>query len=97
MTKRYYAASLKGDEAKAIDNVFYFDSESLRQEWLSEGSIECVTLYSKTVTKRLLKTHPPVHVTMELVGIFGTDTRGWYYHPNVNDTLTQESLTIEQD
>ena len=36
MTRRYCAATLKGDEIKAIDTVFSFDYYSQRKQWLTE-------------------------------------------------------------
>ena len=36
MTKRYYAATLKGDEIKTIENVFSFEIYSQRKQWLTE-------------------------------------------------------------
>lgn len=60
MTKRcYYAATLRGTNPGAIDEVYSFDYYSQREQWITEDENR-VKLLSK-----LAKKHTPIEVTFE--------------------------------
>jgi len=87
MTRRYYAATLKGDEIKAVDTVFSFDYFSQREQWITENYFP--EGQRVKIDSRIAKKHEQVKVTFENTAkLCGAKIWAWVYDGKA-DWLTQ--------
>ena len=59
MAKRYYAVELRGTDPACIKTVYEFDSESIREDWISEV-YENMKYYSSTEFGNVVSLKPAV-------------------------------------
>ena len=71
--RSYYAATLRGTNPGAIDEVYVFDYFSQRKQWISEGENR-VKLLSK-----IAKKHTPIEVTFQH-HVTHRGYAGWVWH-----------------
>lgn len=75
MSRSYYAATLRGSNPGAIEDVYVFDYYSQREQWLTEDENR-VKLLSK-----IAKKHTPIEVTFEHYVIpYGYTGWVWMYN-----------------
>jgi hypothetical protein len=78
MAKHYYAASLKGTNPRAIENVFSFEYYSQRKQWLTEKHFpegERISLRAGIAKKHLM-----LPVTYREAMRLGSKCWTWFYN-----------------
>ena len=80
-SKSYYAATLRGTNPGAIEEVYVFDYHSQREQWLTEDENR-VKLLSK-----IAKKHTPIEVTFQHHVTHRYTGWVWYYNgfPQVSE------------
>ena len=76
----YYAATLKGEEPKAIENVFVFQYPSQRKQWIIEGGWAEVNELRVQITSKIAKNHLPIEVTFRSAERLGATLHTWFYN-----------------
>ena len=75
---KYYAATLKGDEPKVIDEVYSFSYLSQKKQWLTESYFPEGERVS--ITSKIAKNHKAIEVEFRTARRLGTSVWVWVYN-----------------